>query len=142
MCNMCTNFTSGCGNNTALTTAATGTTSGCFCGCGQRVCRDACGNVWVRQNTSRCLRRCCNRCCNSWDNDTDTTNNGTAGNSDNGNGYACITVCGRVFNGATVQNTSAYSNNTDWYYARQYGLYPYGRRSFCCGSGFRSSDED
>lgn len=140
MCNMCTNSTSGCCNNCAQTFAATNTNC-CFGGCGQRRCRDACGNIWVRQNNSRCCNRncncCCNRCCHCWDNFFNDFAELTNGN---GNGCGC-TACGRCCNGATTRNTFSGFNDNDWYYARQYGLFPGGGRSFCCGSGFVRNDD-
>lgn len=140
MCNTCANCTNG--SNFSLTNSNTSSCS--FCGCNQRICRDGCGNIWVRQNSSRCGNGCCRcnscgngccgncSCCNNGTNVASTTNGGNDGNN-----YGCVTICGRIFNGATTQtastqNGAAYS---DYYYARQYGLYPYNRSSCCCGNG-------
>ena len=128
MCNTCSNYTSGC-YNYAQANTTTGRSLGC--GCNQRICRDCCGNIWVRQNVSSCCQQC-SHCCSC-------QNNGTSGNANgNGNSYGCFTICGRIFNGATTQNTTATQNGftcSDRYYARQYGLYPYGGGYGCCGSG-------
>ena len=128
MCNTCSNYTGGCYNYAQANTA---TGYGTGCGFNQRICRDCCGNIWVRQNVSICCNRCCHHC--------SCGNNGTSGNTNgnggNGNSYGCFTICGRIFNG-TTQNAAATQNVTtcsDGYYARQYGQYPYGRSYGCCG---------
>lgn len=134
MCNTChTNYNGGC---YGVTTQATANTSNCF-GCGQRICRDCCGNVWVRRNTCGCAQTC-HSCCQQ----NCCQNGGSASGNNGGNGggnYGCFTICGRIFNTAQT-NTNATTQSTqtmgcDSYYARQYGLYPYGGRSYCCGSG-------
>ena len=130
MCNTCSNYTGCCNNYTQTNTGS----SGCArLGWNQRICRDSCGNIWVRQNASSCCQ-CCNRCsrngcCNNG-NATDTANGTT------GNGYGCFTVCGRLYQGTTAQTTSATqtcTGNGDWYYARQYGGNSCGG---CCGRRF------
>lgn len=131
MCNTCTNCASSFFNNARANTTAS--CCGLGCGSNQRICRDGCGNIWVRQNSSSCCNRCC-QCCSCGDNGTSSNANGNGGN---GNTYGCFTICGRIFNGATTQNIAATQNGTtysDGYYARQYGLYPYGRNHGCCGS--------
>jgi hypothetical protein len=124
MCHICNaNYTQNGGYNTT-------TTGGCF-GFGQRVCRDCCGNVWVRRNV-------CNPCCqqtgchNVGTGTTDTTNNG------NGGTFGCFTICGRVFQN-TVRQTPV-TTEFDGYYARQYGLYPYGGRGCGCGGNAFTND--
>ena len=125
MCNMYNaNYTqNGCYNTTA-------TTGGCF-GYGQRICRDCCGNIWVRRNT--CHTCCQQNCCQNGGTGTTDTNT----NCNGGYNYACLTVCGRVF-----QNTVRQTGDTtgfDGYYARQYGLYPYGGRTCCGGNTFTNN---
>ena len=137
MCNTCSNYSGGCYNYTQANT-----TAGCYartgCGYNQRICRDCCGNIWVRQNVSPCCH-CCNQCSQNG-----CCNNGnTSGNANGttGNGYGCVTVCGRLYQGATAQTMPATQNctgNVDWYYARQYGGYPYGS-SYCCGRGLTTA---
>lgn len=133
MCNTCTNYTNGCYNYTQANT----TGNNCGCGCNQRICRDCCGNIWVRQNVSRGNRCCSQGCgCNTCGTGGNTAENG--GGGVNGVNYGCFTICGRIFNGAATQtatNTQNRANCADGYYARQYGYYPYGRSGCCCGSG-------
>lgn len=100
----------------------------------QTICRDCNGNIRVNQRNGcgcgcnggcGCRRRCCvcnGGCgCNNGCGSDDTASNSTNGNG----GFTCVTFCG---NAGTAANTSA---NGDLYYARQYGLYPYGYNRGC-----------
>ena len=87
----------------------------------QTICRDCCGNIVVRQRRNHCCG--CHNCCNC-------NGNGNGGVTQNGgaqaNGrFTCVTFCG--VNNTTAATTSA----GDLYYARQYGLYPYGCNRGC-----------
>lgn len=100
----------------------------------QSVCRDCNGNIWVNQrNTCGCgcsngsgwslasASSCgCNNGCGCNGNGTDTASNGNG----NGGRFTCVTYCGT--NGLTTA-----TSNGDLYYARQYGLYPFGYHSGC-----------
>lgn len=128
MCNFCNT----CCNNGR---------SGCGCGsCGcnsycnngslwgwgrQLLCRDCNGNIWVNQrNTCGCNH---NRCgCNHNGCGSCGCNGNAATTTTNGNGgyLTCVTFCGN--NGLTTT-----SGNSDLYYARQYGLYPFGYNRGC-----------
>lgn len=94
---------------------------------GQSICRDCNGNIRVNQRNScgcGCHRRhcCCHNGCGC-QNGCGGSNN--TGNSTNGNGgFTCVTFCGN-------SNTSTTTGNVDLYYARQYGLYPYGYNRSC-----------
>lgn len=128
MCNTCSYYTGGCYNNTQANTI----TGGCTQTCGfQRMCRDYCGNIWVRQNCSSCCNSC--GCCSQNNDATSGNANGTTGN-----GYGCFTICGRLYQG-TAQNTrttQTCGQNVDLYYARQYGGCAYGG---CCGGGYATN---
>ena len=100
--------------------------SGCGChfcgngnfglwGCGRQwMCRDCNGNIRVNQRNT-CGRGCNNGCGGS-----------ATGNTTNGNGgFTCVTFCGNT--GVTTNNVGG----GDLYYARQYGLYPYGYNRGC-----------
>lgn len=129
MCNTCSNYTGGCYNYTQANTCTGGCSNG---GWNQRICRDGCGNIWVRQNTVPCCQHC-NHC---GQNGCGNGGNGSGiANGTNGNGYGCFTVCGRLFQGVATQNarTTQTCTGTDLYYARQYGGYSCGG---CCGRGF------
>lgn len=97
--------TTGCGYNT--------------CGRQQWICRDCCGNIWVNQQRRSCGCGGCGNLCGN--------NANNVGSTQNGNGqtgrFTCVTFCG-------VNNTQT-TNNGDLYYARQYGLYPYGYNGGC-----------
>ncbi len=111
--------------------------NGCY-GCGQRICRDACGNIRV-QSCNRCCSCRCQQSCQNCGQCGCGNNNGSSTNSQNG--FTCVTFCGNASNvgnagNATAQNSTA-SNTTgynDYYYARQYGLLPYG--SCPCSAGY------
>lgn len=129
MCNTCSNCTGSCYNYTQANTV----TGGCArIGWNQRICRDGCGNIWVRQNCSSCCNSC--GCC--------AQNNGAASGNANGttgNGYGCFTVCGRLYQGTAAQNArtaQTCAQNVDLYYARQYGGYSCGG---CCGRGLATN---
>lgn len=121
MCNCYTGFNfgqSGCGGNTS-------TYNTCGYGCGgarQTFCRDCCGNLRMRQTCANCCG--CHNLCGyntSADNGTATQN----GNSQTGGRFTCVTFCG------TNNSASSTMNAGDLYYARQYGLYPYGCNRSC-----------
>ena len=77
----------------------------------QTICRDCCGTIRVNQPC------CYNHCCGNG-----TTQNG---NGQTNRPFTCLTFCG-------VNNNVASTNNAgDLYYARQYGLYPYGYHRGC-----------
>lgn len=123
MCNLCnTGFNfghSGCGRNSCGYNSC-GYGSGLW-GCNrQLICRDCCGNIHVNQNCqSGC--HCCNSCgCGGNNGGTTQNGNGTSGR------FTCVTICG-AGNGSTASTTNA----GDLYYARQYGLYPYGYKQGC-----------
>ncbi len=138
MCNYCNSFASGCGWNGLWRTGY------------QRLCRDCNGNIRVNtcnggcgcgcQNSCGCSNSCCNNhCCNNGCDNSTGNNDNTNGNT--GGGFTCVTVCGNRANAATsTGNTSrgcGYTTNanaTDYYYARQYGLLPYG--GCACGSDY------
>ena len=93
-------------------------------GCGrQTICRDCCGNIRVNQCRQSSCFSCHHPCyCNG--------NTGNGGVAQNGNGqpcgrFTCVTFCG------VNSNTTATANGGDLYYARQYGLYPYGYNRGC-----------
>ena len=102
--------------NTGVNNRQGGCSYGYWNGCGQRVCRDCCGNLIVYNRTA-C--GCCQQLCgNGTGNDTTQQNNGNTGT--NGNGvFRCVTFCGYGNNG--VQPRSG-GNCGLSYYARQYGL--------------------
>lgn len=141
MCNICANWNH-CGYANAQTVVGSTTSSTCLCGCGQRICRDCCGNLVVRAtaNGSGC-GYCSQRCggqygyqtCNGVVTGNETT---TCTSCNMRNAYVCFPVSQR-----SGCNTAAQGNAgvADEYYARQYGLYPYGQRSFCCGSGLSAN---
>ena len=127
---MCNVFNT-CVNNrcgyAATIAQATGSTCSCGCwnGCWQRVCRDGCGNLIVRNvnqcNTCGC--GCCNNSCGgSNNNDTATGNTGNGTTNTNGV-FRCVTFCG-YGNGNVNGNARNRSgcNCASAYYARQYGL--------------------
>lgn len=122
MCTMCNSgYTASC--NSTLTQANVLNCNSCL-GYGQRICRDCCGNVWVRRTTN------CGCCQN-----TPCCQQNTCSND---NGFGFFTVFGRIVsgygtNGTTATNGTANGTNTtnyDNYYARQYGY----SRCGCCGS--------
>ena len=116
------------------------TTEGCL-GYGQRICRDCCGNIWVRRNTCGCTPRCLYQNATPIPENTCCGTNGGNGCTNGGNGgqFGCFTVCGRVFNNPVTQQTGT-TTNFDLYYARQYGLYPYGGTTGCCGGNSFAND--
>lgn len=119
-----TNGYSGCGyssyNNSCNSCC---NRSGLF-GCARQwICRDCNGNIFVNQRNSGC--GCCQHTCGCQHNCGCGCGNGTSGNSSGSNGgFACFTVCGNT-------NTATTTGNSDLYYARQYGLYPFGYNSGC-----------
>ena len=104
------------------TNGGIGCSCGCWNGCWQRVCRDGCGNLLVRNvnngytnNTCGCCHYTCG--CGTG-NGAAVGNNGNTGT--NGNGvFRCMTICG--YGNGTAQNRSG-CNCALSYYARQYGL--------------------
>ena len=92
-------------------------------GCARQwICRDCNGTIFVNQRNSGCG---CQHHCGCQQNCGCGCSNGTSGNSSGGNGgFACFTVCGN-------SNTSTTLGNGDLYYARQYGLYPFGYNRGC-----------
>ncbi len=103
--------------------------------CSQRICRDCCGNIWVRQTTN-CNCGCNNGCgCGNNGNGSTSSNNGNG----NGQGFACVTFCGNSSN-SSGQTTTSTAYNYDEYYARQYGLNGYGggcaARGSQCGCNY------
>ena len=135
MCNQyTTGFTfgqSGCGYNTYGYNTCGYNTYGNGNGTwgGQTICRDCCGNILVNQRRRNCCG-CCNPCCC---NGNVTTQNGGA--TQNGNGqtgrFTCITVCGVNNTTATTCGVNNAMSAGDLYYARQYGLYPFGYNRGC-----------
>ena len=122
MCNLC---------NTGYNFGRTG--CGCHscgwntCGCGngvwnwggQSCCRDCNGNIWVNPRCGHCCHGC-NSCGNNGNGTTTQNGNGQTG------GFTCLTFCG-VGNNTTTTTANA----GDLYYARQYGLYPFGYNCRC-----------
>jgi len=123
MCNICnTGFNYGCNG---------------FWGGTQRLCRDCNGNIVVNQRNTNTCGHCCGCCHQHTCNCGCGNNTGAAGNGNgNGNGgkFVCYTVCGYVTaTGTNTTNMTNTANTTygDLYYARQYGLYPYGYNRGC-----------
>ena len=125
-CNTGFNFgQTGCGGNTFGWNGGCygGNTFGWNGGCcgnvwdGQTICRDACGNIHVNQRRRNCC--CCYNLCGNG------ANNGTV--TQNGNGqtghFTCVTFCG--------MNNTTTTNAGELYYARQYGLPPFGYNRGC-----------
>lgn len=122
MCNCYTGFNfgqSGYGCNTSTYNTCGGGYGGCA---KQTLCRDCCGNLRMAQTRMNCCG-CHNLCgCNtSADNGTSTQN----GNGQTNGRFTCVTFCGTNNNGASTASAG------DLYYARQYGLYPYGCYRSC-----------
>ena len=96
------------GNGTGVTnTGNGGYVCGCWNGYYQRMCRDFCGNIVVRNTGYGCQRQCCGCPCyhGCGGNNVGTGNNGVTGNNGNGGTNGTATCgCGNA------------------YYARQYGL--------------------
>ena len=115
MCNVCNmGISNRCGGGYTPYQSREGVSCGCSCGCFQRVCRDACGNLYV------CNVNQCNMCGCSTGNGPATGNNG--GNGTNTNGvFRCVTFCGYGNGNGAASNRSGY-NCASTYYARQYGL--------------------
>ena len=119
--------TYGCANYTRANTFSNG------CG-SQYMCRDGCGNVWVRTamqcGCSGCYNNCWNSCCHNGCNNgcgggVNQNTNGTAtGNNGNGH-FSCVTFCGDTLNGLLQTNNTATSTNT----------YSCGSRNRCARSG-------
>ena len=114
------NQRNGCGcNNACGCNSGTWNQARSTCGCGgawnqtRNTCGCGCGSLWNQQWNTGCG---CNR------GGTDTTSNG---NGLNGR-FTCVTFCGR--SNSTTQTTD---NGVDLYYARQYGLYPFGYNRGC-----------
>ncbi len=127
MCNFCNvgRSTCGCGSCGCLANSL-------FAGSNQSICRDACGNIRVRQcgcqNQCGCNHNCC--CQNSCG-----SNSGNTGSNDasTGNGqFTCLTFCGN----AATNGTASASNAANGYYARQYGLYPWSSGCSCGGYNY------
>ena len=123
------------GNGTGVTnTGNGGYACGCWNGYYQRMCRDLCGNIVVRNTGCGCQRQCCGCPCyhGCGGNNVGTGNNGVTGNNGNGgtngNGvFRCVTFCGYGNGlGNNTQNTGTNGTATcgcgNAYYARQYGL--------------------
>ena len=83
------------------------------------MCRDSNGNIWVNQRNT-CARTCSCGCHHAWG-----CNGFATGTVANGNG-GC--VCATLY---ANENTSTNTTDCDLYYARQYGLYPFGYNSRC-----------
>ena len=136
MCNVCNTGVygrSGCAYSSNGTASGTPVVNnGCSCGCWnggwQRVCRDACGNIVVRN-----VNCCCNQNASCGCGNCGCSGNGNASSStgsnqncnqncnQNGNGFfRCVTFCG--YGNNSVQTRS--NSGCGWasYYARQYGL--------------------
>ena len=113
MCNY--GYTNTC--NSTFTQANVLNGNSCL-GYNQRMCRDCCGNVWVRR-ANYC--GCCQQhtpCCQE---NTDTSNCG----------FGFFTVFGRIIGGNVANTTNGTATtNGDAYYARQYYGAP---RCGCCG---------
>ena len=122
MCNSCFNFgRSTCGY----------TNYGCgLWGGNQTLCREGnsnfnvgCGRTNGCGNTPcGCYQHTCNCGCGGT---SGTSGNGNGNGTGNGGRFVCVTVCG---NAAVGTNTAG----GDLYYARQYGLHPFG---YQCGCG-------
>lgn len=109
--------------------------SGCGCnsygytpyGCGnggesrQTICRDCCGNIRVTQHVGHCCGCHHTCCCNGTNGNGTTTQNG---NGQTNGRFTCLTFCG-------VNNNPTTANAGDLYYARQYGLPPFGYNRGC-----------
>ena len=114
--------TYGCANYTRANTISNG------CG-SQYMCRDCCGNVWVRTMNCGCSG-CCNSCCHNGCNNgcgggvNENTNGSATGNNGNGH-FACVTFCGNTLNGLMQTNNTATNATT----------YPCGRCNRCARSG-------
>ena len=147
MWNICnSNFAFGrCGGYSGCSSSSNygynyGCSNGLFSLSGQRVCRDACGNLRVQNGCCNSCHSCnschcgCN-CCGS--NGSNGSNSGTSGNTTgNGSGgFTCVTFCGNSTN-STAQTTSTTSDVWDAYYSRQYGLNSRSGRRSCCGCNY------
>ena len=115
--------------NTGVNNRSGGCSCGCWNGGWQRVCRDACGNLMVRNANSGCgcQCNCCHHQCGCNTGNGTVGNNGTTG-SNGGTGtnngvFCCVTFCGygNDYGTTTVQPRSGCRCGSS-YYARQYGL--------------------
>ena len=138
MCNVCnsnfgTNTTSGYNCGGWLSSPFALANSGCCqnaCCMTQSVCRDANGCLRIRNASNGCCGCCNHCCCGNGNGNSANANNGNGSTNANG-GFVCYTVCGTHGGSAT---TSTATIDGDAYYARQYGLCPYGvNRSCGCG---------
>ena len=113
-----------CGYATSSAQSAGNGSCGCWNGCWQRVCRDACGNLIVRNASSGCANFCgcsCGCGCGAGNTAGNSTTTGNNGNTvSNGNGvFRCVTYCG--YGNTAVRGRSG-CNCASQYYAQQYGL--------------------
>ncbi len=130
MCNTWANYTNGCYNvNTQTLVGNTHVQARCGCGDEQRMCRDTCGNIWVRRNLG------CGECGCRGGNILQTTNTCHARG-----GYLCLPlgVAAGLWTGVQAPQETQPTN--DIYYARQYGLIPFGSRTCCGGGGFLANE--
>lgn len=122
-CNGC----NGCGNSCNTCSCNNGWSNGwgLFNGNSRQIiCRDCCGNIIVRQRSNGCSCGCsCGCCSNSCSSCGQSGSTFLLINNDNGR---------RGRRGSNSTQTTADTTDFDSYYARQYGLYPYGGRSRCC----------
>ena len=109
---------------------------GCNCGCGngfltqlfdntQCVCRDCCGNIRVREGAFGTYNNNAYGChfWNAWSGcNGNSANSANSADTANGNGNACVTVCGTV-------SASSGAVNGNGYVSRRFGC---NRRSSCC----------
>ena len=90
-----------------------------------QICRDACGNVWIRrgQNCGCCHHGCQDGCgCGGGNNTTPNDTNGATG----GNGFACITYCGATGTVGTTGTTgTTFGGNDDTGYTVTAGAATY-----------------
>ena len=145
MCNICNmggNRSGGCAST--FQTTGNNCSCGCWNGTYQRICRDGCGNLIVRNTTgcnscgcgcgcchhSCCCNHacCCNPCGNTGNDNSTAGNNGNTGTNTNGV-FRCVTFCGYGVGQANANQSNASQTNTPFgcncaaaYYARQYGL--------------------
>ena len=134
LCNMGIGNRNGCAAGTFQNAGDNGI-CGWWNGTWQRVCRDACGNLIVRNVTGcnpccGCCHHacCCNPCGNTGNDNPTTGNNGNTGTNTNGV-FRCVTFCGYGVGQANTGQTNARQTATPFgcncaaaYYARQYGL--------------------
>lgn len=99
----------------------------------QKMCRDCCGNVWIRLPHCGCGH---NSCCGGGAIGGGIGGGivgGTVGGTSSTGNFQCVTFCGND-NGLIGTNALSSNGYADEYYARQYGLYGYSGRCGCCST--------